>query len=99
MILFWLLLVPAVAGPLAFFSRRRGAMEAINLAAFAVVLGLAVALAVPALWHGPVSVWDQILYADALSALIVLLTAFVALTCTIYAVHYFRHDEGECRLP
>src|SRR5262249_191517 len=37
--------------------------------------------------------WDRFFYADALSALIVLLTSFVALVCSIYAVGYFRHDE------
>ncbi len=32
-------------------------------------------------------------YADSLSALVVLLTAFVALVCSVYAVGYFREDE------
>src|SRR5712691_6742409 len=93
MILFWLLLIPFVAGPLAFFLRRRPLMEAVNLATFSVVAGLAVALSVEVLQSGPVSFWDGFLYADALSALIVFLTAFVALVCAIYAVGYFRHDE------
>ncbi len=93
MILFWLLLVPLVAGPLAFFLRRRPAMEVVNLSAFAVVLCLAAALGRQVLRSGPVSLWDGFLYVDALSSLIVLLTAFVALVCSIYAVGYFRHDE------
>src|SRR5207245_11586034 len=33
------------------------------------------------------------LHADSLSALVVLLTAFIALVCSIYAVGYFRDDE------
>src|SRR5678815_3794514 len=93
MVLLWLLLVPLLAGPLAFFLRKRPAMEATNVAAFAVVLVLAATLVEQVLQSGPVSYWDGFLYADALSALIVLLTAFVALTCSIYAVGYFRHDE------
>jgi hydrogenase-4 component F len=93
MILLWLLLIPFVAGPLAFFLRRRPLMEAVNLAAFAIVLCLAAALVVQVLQSGPVSLWRGFLYADALSALMVLLTAFVALVCAIYAVGYFRHDE------
>ncbi len=93
MILLWLLLIPFAAGPLAFFLRRRPLMEAVNLAAFAVVACLAAALGIRVLQSGPVSLWDGFLYADALSALIVLLTAFVALVCSIYAVGYFRHDE------
>jgi len=68
-------------------------MEVLNLFAFAVLLCLAAALGVRVLLSGPVSVWDGFFYADALSALVVLLSAFVALVCSIYAVGYFRHDE------
>jgi len=68
-------------------------MEVVNLFAFAVLLCLAAALGVRVLRSGPVSVWDGFFYADALSALVVLLSAFVALVCSIYAVGYFRHDE------
>jgi len=93
MILLWLLIVPLAAGPLAFFVRRRSFMESVNLFAFAVLLCLAGALGVRVLRSGPVSVWDGFFYADALSALVVLLSAFVALVCSIYAVGYFRHDE------
>ena len=94
MILLWLLIVPLVASPLAYVLRKRHFMEAVNLAAFAVLLCLAAALGVRVLRSGPVSVWDGFFYADALSALVVLLSAFVALVCSIYAVGYFRHDES-----
>jgi hydrogenase-4 component F len=93
MILLWLLIVPLIASPVAFFLRRRSAMEVVNLVAFTVLLGLAAALGVRVLRSGPVSLWNGFFYADALSALVVLLTSFVALACSIYAVGYFRHDE------
>ena len=76
MILLWLLIVPLAAGPLAFFLRRRSVMEVVNLAAFAILLGLAAALGVQVLRSGPVSLWNGFFYADALSALVVLLTSF-----------------------
>jgi hydrogenase-4 component F len=94
MILLWLLIIPLAASPLAFFLRRRHLMEAVNLAAFAVLLCLAAALGVRVLRSGPVSVLDGFFYADALSALVVLLSAFVAFICSIYAVGYFRNDES-----
>ncbi len=94
MILLWLLIVPLVASPLAFVLRKRHFMEAVNLAAFAVLLCLAAALGVRVLRSGSVSLWDGFLYADALSGLVALLSAFVALVCSIYAVGYFRHDES-----
>jgi hydrogenase-4 component F len=93
MILLCLLIVPLAAGPLAFFLRRRRVMELVNLAAFAILLGLAAVLGAQVLRSGPVSLWDGFFYADALSALVVLLSAFVSLVCSIYAVGYFRHEE------
>jgi len=93
MILLWLLIVPLIAGPLAFLVRRRPRLEAVNLVAFGVELCLATVLAFEVLRNGPVSIFQGVFYADALSALVVLLSAFVALACSIYGVGYFRHDE------
>jgi hydrogenase-4 component F len=93
MILLGLLIVPLAAGPVAFFLRRRHLMEVVNLAAFAIQLGLAAVLVGQVLRGGPVALWDGFFYADALSALVVLLSAFVSLVCSIYAVGYFRHEE------
>ena len=94
MILLGLLIVPLAAGPLAFFLRRRRAMEVINLAAFAILFAMAIVLAAQVLRGGSVSLWNRFFYADALSALVVLLSAFVALVCSVYAVGYFRHEES-----
>ena len=93
MILVWLLIIPLIAGPLAFFLRRRPKMELVNVAALGIELGLAVALATQVLRSGPASLWDGFFYADALSALVALLSAFAALVCSIYAVGYFRNEE------
>jgi len=93
MILLPILAIPFAAGALSFAARKRPAMEAINLGAFAMLLLLAVTLAAQVLREGSISMWNGFLYADSLSALIVLLTAFVALACSVYAVGYFRDDE------
>jgi len=93
MILLVLLIVPLAASPLAFFLRRRRMLEVVNLAAFAILVGLAAVLVDQVLRGGPVSMWDGFFYADALSALVVLLSAFVSFVCSIYAVGYFRHEE------
>jgi len=94
MILLGLLIVPLAAGPLALFLRRRRVMEVVNLAAFAILFGMAAVLVAQVLRSGSVSLWNGFFYADALSALVVLLSAFVALVCSIYAVGYFRHEEN-----
>src|SRR5579863_8328910 len=93
MILILILAVPLAAGALSFAARKRSAMEAINLAAFALLLVLAVALAAQVLRTGSISAWNGFLRADSLSALVVLLTAFVGLICSVYAIGYFRDDE------
>jgi hydrogenase-4 component F len=94
MILLGLLIVPLAAGPLAFLLRKRRMIEVVNLAAFTILLGLAVGLVAHVLHSGPVSMWDGFFYADALSALVVFLSAFVSLVCSVYAVGYFRHEES-----
>lgn len=88
-----ILAVPLVAAPASFFARGRRLMESVNLAAFAALFVLAVALVARVLRTGAISAWDGFLRADSLSALVVLLTAFVGLVCSIYAVGYFREDE------
>jgi hydrogenase-4 component F len=93
MILLILLLVPAATAVLSFFGPRRAIMEAINLTGFAATFFVALVLAAQVLRTGAVSLWDGFLYADHLSALVVLLTASVALLCSAYAVGYLRDDE------
>ncbi len=92
-LLFVILAVPLLAGALSFAARNRRSMEAINVAGFTVLLTCAVLLAWQVLQRGSVSMWSGFLAADSLSALVVLLTAVVALACSVYAVGYFREDE------
>ncbi len=88
-----LLLVPVATAAASFFARRRAAMEALNLAGFGVVFLVAVALAARVLAAGTVSLANGFFYADALSALVVLLTASVALVCSTYSIGYLRDDQ------
>jgi hydrogenase-4 component F len=93
MLLLTLLLVPVATAATSFFARRRAAMEAANLAGFGVVFLIAVALAARVLAVGTVSLANGFFYADALSALVVLLTASVALVCSTYSIGYLRDDQ------
>jgi hydrogenase-4 component F len=93
MILAWVLAVPLAASVLSVVSPKRAAMEAINVASFALTFLLAMLLASKVLAAGSVSLWDGFLYADSLSALVVLLSSAVSLVCAVYAVGYFRNDE------
>jgi hydrogenase-4 component F len=93
MILALLLVVPLVTALLSYFARKLPAMEKINLAGFTAIFFLALLLGARVLAGGAVSLWDGFLYADQISALVILLTASVALLCAVYAVGYLREDE------
>jgi hydrogenase-4 component F len=93
-----LLLVPLSAGLLCLVIRSRVWWERVNLLAFAVVAGLALQVGCAVARHGKVSALGGFLQADALSALVVGLTAFVGLVTAIYAVGYFRQDTRDRRI-
>jgi hydrogenase-4 component F len=93
MVLILLLVVPLAAAVAALAARRRGVMEGINLAASLLTLVLALSLTGSILETATVFALGELLYADALSSLVVLLIAFVYVVCTVYAVGYFRDDE------
>jgi len=99
MALLGLLIVPLAAGLLCWLAARRRTMEIANLAAAALIVAFAAFAAGEVLGQGPVSVWNGFLYADAFSALVVLLTGFVYLACSVYAVGYFREDERQTVSP
>jgi hydrogenase-4 component F len=93
MLLLALLLVPVATAVASFFVRRRTAMELMNMAGFGVVFLVAVGLAAQVLAAGTVSLWSGFFYADSLSALVILLTASVALVCSTYSIGYLRDDQ------
>ena len=93
MLLIALLLIPVATAAASFFVRRRAAMEAANVVGFGIVFLAAVALAGQVLARGTVSLANGFFYADALSALVILLTASVALVCSTYSIGYLRDDQ------
>jgi hydrogenase-4 component F len=94
-----LIIIPFAAGVLCLANNSRQWWERINLTAFVLVAALALKIAGNVLRSpGPVSAWNGFLRVDALSALVILLTAFVSLVCAIYAIGYFRRDAADNRV-
>jgi len=87
-----LLLAPLVEAAACGLLRSRQWMERVSVISAAINLVLAVMLVRSVARFRSVSAFDGFLYADALSALVVVLTAFVCFVCAIYAVDYFRTD-------
>jgi hydrogenase-4 component F len=65
---------------------------------FVLLVPLALKIGSDVLTSGPVSALDGFLRADALSALVIGLTVFVALACGIYSIGYFREDGRAGRI-
>ena len=93
MVILLLLLIPLAASGLTAVTRSRRTMESIHLLSALAGFGMAILLAADVLAHGDSSAWGGFLYADSLSALVVVLAAFVYLACAPYAIGYLRHDE------
>ena len=92
MLLTLLLFIPFGTALLCLLARSRRVMEWLNVAAFAAALGLGLRLVPQVLARGVVTEWHEFLYADALSAWMVLLISTVSLASSLYAGRYFRRD-------
>jgi hydrogenase-4 component F len=99
MVLIFLLLIPLLTGLLCLTTNSRASWERLNLAAFVLVAGLAGETAREVIaTRQPIAALNGFLRADALSALVIVLTAFVSLVCAIYAIGYFRLEERNGRV-
>ncbi len=87
-----ILLIPVAAGFACLFVRPLRLMAAVSTLAFGTTLVLSARLFPEVLAHGVVTEWKEFLYADALSAWMVLLISVVSLATSLYAGRYFRRD-------
>jgi hydrogenase-4 component F len=93
-----LLSIPVVSGLLCLGTHQRRWWERLNLVAFLAVAVLALDICAGVMRQGELRRLGGFLRVDALGALIIGLTAFVALATAIYAVGYFRRDEQDGRI-
>src|SRR5579875_3479513 len=95
MVLLPVLFVPLVAGGACFLLRRRWWYEIITLASATIVLIFAGITTDEVMNSGYVHALADWLYADALSAVILLVVAFVGVTAALYSIGYLREDMRE----
>ena len=98
MVLTLLWLTPLAAALLCLVAPSRAWWERLNLAAAVALVALAAKAAADVLTQGSVSALAGLLRADALSVLVIGLTAFVSLASAIYAIGYFRTDTDGGRI-
>jgi hydrogenase-4 component F len=98
-LLLWTLVVPAVTAALGALPGRRWVREARLVAGLGLTLILSIATAGEFL-AGPVpTAFDDALRVDGLSALVLVLSAFVGLLSGLYSVGYLRRNEERRLLP
>lgn len=93
-----LLVIPFTAGLLCLATRSRPWWEGLHLLAFTAVAALAGVIGYEVARTGVITALDGFFRVDALSALVIGLTAFVALACAIYSVGFFRRDQRDGRV-
>jgi hydrogenase-4 component F len=79
-------------------THSRKSWELLNLLAFVLIVPLALKVGGDVLAEGSISALHGFLRADALSVLVIGLTAFVSLVCAIYSIGYFRRDGADGRI-
>ncbi len=93
MALAFLLAIPLAGAAATFAARRRGAFEFLFAAAAAASLASSLLLAGHVLSSGPASFFGGFLYADALSALVTLLTSVAWAAAAPYTIGYLRGPQ------
>ena len=86
------LLVPLLGGLLLAIVGHRPIAGGINVAVGGVTFGAALAMALEVFAHGPQLSPSRMFYIDAFNVYLVVLTAFVGLTTSIFSRPYMRHE-------
>ena len=87
-----ILIAPVTAGLANLLPMPRRGMPWLNTLAFGATLVMGIMLVHQLLARGVVTEWNEFLYADALSAWMVLLISAVSLGTSLYAGRYFERD-------
>ena len=94
MVVVAVLAIPAGTGVLCLLVPQRRAMDLITVAASLAIFGLALDLAVSVVNSGPISSLNHFFYVDALSSVMLLIIAVVALTTSLFSAGYMSRQPN-----
>ncbi|MHB8603841.1 MAG: hydrogenase 4 subunit F [Thermoplasmatota archaeon] len=97
--LYLLLLVPFATAASAGLTAHRRALEAINVVGSSLTLAVGAWITWSVVADGPLLQGGGFLYADALSALLILIVTLVGFACALYSVGYMGHEVDEGHFP
>src|SRR5690554_4855112 len=93
-VLWWLFLLPAACGVIDFVLGKRNPQMAGLPTIIGAVGTIAIAAKIVVLVHEgtPLSAWGGELYADGLSAVVIIIVCLVGLVSSLFAWPYLRHE-------
>ena len=91
-------IIPLLTGLTAGLTKDQRQCELRQAAGAGLTLASAGLIAVEVLTNQPLSLWQQVIYIDALGAFNILLIALVGFIAAVYSVGYLRHDVKELGL-
>lgn len=94
-----LLAAPLVTGVICRLAPRRSWVEALNAIGATLTLGAGLALALRVFRSGPVTALGDLLYVDALGALITLVIVVVGFLAALYSTGYIKRDVEHGKVP
>lgn len=99
LLLLALLLIPPFTGLICRLLPRQAAIEGVNAGGATLTLVAGLALVVQVFRDGPISEFGDVLYVDALSALLIGVIVAVGWCAALYSVGYLRHDLDHGEAP
>ncbi|MHB8586307.1 MAG: hydrogenase 4 subunit F [Thermoplasmatota archaeon] len=94
-----LLAMPALTAIGAALTHHRRLLETFNLIGSGATLGLGIATVVTVVNSGSLTEGSSYLYADALSALLILIVTVVGFACAVYSVGYMGRELDDHHFP
>ncbi|MHB0869249.1 MAG: hydrogenase 4 subunit F [Chloroflexota bacterium] len=94
-----LLTIPAITGLLCRLLPRPSWVEGVNAVGATATLGAGAAVALRVFGGGPVRALDDLLYVDALGALLLVVIVVVGFLAALYSIGYLRHDVAHGKVP
>lgn len=88
----YLLLIPVITAFLCIVAKTQKQIETISMIGSACTLFFGLALVSEVFRNGAIDTWENILFADPLSAFLVLIVSLVGFIISVYSIEYMGHE-------
>src|SRR5665648_280044 len=88
----YLLLIPVLTALFCIIARTEKQIEAIGLIGSTATLIVGLTLVIEVFRHGTLTSWENMLFADAFSAYLILIISLVGFVISVYSMGYMNHE-------